>query len=1064
MKYIKGEKNSMKLKSGFVVLAVVICILLGISAVCASDNNTDTVNIQDMAGTDNVDDGILKENSSADNSIARFKEDLNSCNGTFNMKHDYVFGESDMDVTFNLNPKNYTINGNGHVIESSSENSGINFMSESIDNKTEGLVKNKLNITINDVTFKNFTQQVLGLTTGTLTLNNVSFLDCAGIFMPYLIASESVTLVLNNSNINMTGANGLIGASFSKIIINNTNISNKGKNPVISQNRGQLIIENSGFENFISKNGAVINYKGDYFRLKNSKFINSRGDLNGGAIIAKYFPIKDNEKSDYSLSDFLTIEGCEFINISSRNDGGVIFIDLDSGSNHTVKTLNVVGSNFTNCKSSFGGAIAVLGGQLNVENSNFINNYADFEGGAIYSSWTGVAVSGSTFSGNTASKNAGAIYFDKGKLSIKNSTFLTNRALRNSTDVANAIYAYDVDAYFADSTFDNGGIAVYADFAGDSKLENINKNEDIFLLDNKNYIVSVESNGIKLNLINNSIEVSKLPSSFNSSAFGWVSPVKLQGDNDDCWAFATAASLESSLLKSTGKLYNLSENYVQQLQLKYSKYGDKRISLTGFGYSGLGYALSWIGALPSDKPYDDRGVIGDTDLADERIHLQDAVVILGGINNNRELVKEAILKCGAVTVQKIYEELDGNLTTEGDDISEMEHSIHFISIIGWDDNWVSENPDKEPNGGWLCKDSMSDIHFMSYYDKKLTYIDNYAIIPQNPVIGYLFENSIDYHVNYQTDLTGLTGFNSSYTYYSNEFTSKYDELIGAVGTYFNQSGIEYSFDIYVNDVKVHTQSGISEFGGFRTIVLNKYIPVKTADRFKVVFKNNNLPYQAYSRLHYMPAMSMVSSDGKSWSDITLENKTVCLKVYTVEDKSKITSKDLTMKYNDGSYFRVNVTGWNGNRTASGEEVTFTINGKTVTAKTDADGVAKIKITQKAGSYTITTKYLGSTAKNKITVKAVPAKITLKASKTLKVKKTAKKFTLKATLKINGKYVKGKIVKFKFKGKTYKAKTDKKGIAKVTIKKNVIKTLKKGKKYTAKITYSKKAVKTTVILK
>lgn len=49
----------------------------------------------------------------------------------------------------------------------------------------------------------------------------------------------------------------------------------------------------------------------------------------------------------------------------------------------------------------------------------------------------------------------------------------------------------------------------------------------------------------------------------------------------------------------------------------------------------------------------------------------------------------------------------------------------------------------------------------------------------------------------------------------------------------------------------------------------------------VVFKNNAVPYQAFSRQHYVPGMSLVSDDGQSWNDISLENKTVCLKVYTI---------------------------------------------------------------------------------------------------------------------------------------------------------------------------------------
>lgn len=73
------------------------------------------------------------------------------------------------------------------------------------------------------------------------------------------------------------------------------------------------------------------------------------------------------------------------------------------------------------------------------------------------------------------------------------------------------------------------------------------------------------------------------------------------------------------------------------------------------------------------------------------------------------------------------------------------------------------------------------------------------------------------------------------------------------------------------------------------------------------------------------------------------------------------------------------------------------------------------------------------------------KYTLKAKKKISVKKTSRKLILKATLKwSNGKAIVGKTLKFKFKGKFYKVKTNKKGVAKVIIKKNVIKSLKKEK--------------------
>ena len=170
--------------------------------------------------------------------------------------------------------------------------------------------------------------------------------------------------------------------------------------------------------------------------------------------------------------------------------------------------------------------------------------------------------------------------------------------------------------------------------------------------------------------------------------------------------------------------------------------------------------------------------------------------------------------------------------------------------------------------------------------------------------------------------------------------------------------------------------------------------------------------------------------------------------------------NVNMYYYDGHAYKVRVKDNMGNFAGKNQLVAIKIGKKSFNVKTDANGWATLKIpdTITPGKYTIAATYYGQTVENSLVVKQV-----LKLSK-VKVKKSAKKLVLKATLKQANKALKSKKVTFKFNGKKYTAKTDKKGVAKVTIKKNVLKKLKVGKKVKYQVTYLKNTVKTSVKVK
>lgn len=164
-----------------------------------------------------------------------------------------------------------------------------------------------------------------------------------------------------------------------------------------------------------------------------------------------------------------------------------------------------------------------------------------------------------------------------------------------------------------------------------------------------------------------------------------------------------------------------------------------------------------------------------------------------------------------------------------------------------------------------------------------------------------------------------------------------------------------------------------------------------------------------------------------------------------------------MFYKDNKRYDVEVRGLDG-ELVSNANVNIKIGSTNIKAKTNVEGIASVSISKlKPGKHKITAAYKNFKESRTLTVKHI-----LKL-KTVKVKKSAKKLVLSATLK-NKKPIKGKTIKFKFKGKTYKAKTNKKGIAKVTIKKSVLKKLKVGKKVTYQATYIKDTVKKTAKVK
>ncbi|WP_298536331.1 hypothetical protein [uncultured Methanobrevibacter sp.] len=203
-------------------------------------------------------------------------------------------------------------------------------------------------------------------------------------------------------------------------------------------------------------------------------------------------------------------------------------------------------------------------------------------------------------------------------------------------------------------------------------------------------------------------------------------------------------------------------------------------------------------------------------------------------------------------------------------------------------------------------------------------------------------------------------------------------------------------------------------------------------------------YQGKLRIYYDYAYKYYEADDECFGDF---------KVY------KLTSKNVTKYYTDSKKLNVTIVDNHNKPVPNGQVVYFYYKGKKIGNATTKNGVASFKLNYKPGTYIIKVYYKGTYVNRKVIVKHI---VTFKA---VKVKRSAKKLVLTASLKkVNGKYLKGKYITFKFNGKTYKAKTNSKGVAKVTIKRSVLKKLRVGKKIKIQATYLKDTVKRTVKVK